>query len=484
MIEPSSLRGSANNKRIPGMAEVRQPQARSEFASLAVLLAVCAYAIALPLSLASGDYDLIGGLVIAPILIIVSLPILRRLTAGEEPWIRRVIFAGLYLKLLGAGIRYIVTFGVLGRGDAQEYHNHGVILAKAFRGFDFTGTAYNEEIPKLVGTGFIRLVTGIVYTVTPSAQLSGFMIFSWFGFWGLFLFYRAFRIGVPDGNARRYAVLVFFLPSLVFWPSSIGKEAWMTLCLGITAYGAARIFTNRRYGFLVVILGLWATAMVRPHVTLIAFLALSVGYIIRPTRAQVATTAPMRKIIGIAVLIVIGALVVSRTQSFFGVDNLDTGTADQIVTEVEGQTSQGTSEFDTTRPSTPLQFPGAVVSVLFRPFPYEAKSGAAIIASLEGIVILLLLCNPRRLRMIPRAFSRRPYVAFSVAFSLLFVYGFSAIGNFGILVRQRTQVFPFILVLAALPLSIPLRSKPPIPQGRSLREPPPTPPGLEPRASD
>jgi hypothetical protein len=61
------------------------------------------------------------------------------------------------------------------------------------------------------------------------------------------------------------------------------------------------------------------------------------------------------------------------------------------------------------------------------------------------------------------------------------VYAFSAIGNFGILTRQRTQVLPFVLVLAALPLAIPWVAKPYVPGGRSLREPPPTPPGLGPR---
>jgi hypothetical protein len=98
-------------------------------------------------------------------------------------------------------------------------------------------------------------------------------------------------------------------------------------------------------------------------------------------------------------------------------------------------------------------------------------------------VILVLLCNPRRLRTIPRAFTQRAYVAFSIGFAALFVYGFAAIGNFGILSRQRTQVFPFVLVLAALPLARPLRAKTVIPGGRSLRTPPPTPPGLGPRTS-
>ena len=43
-----------------------------------------------------------------------------------------------------------------------------------------------------------------------------------------------------------------------------------------------------------------------------------------------------------------------------------------------------------------------------------------------------------------------PYVMFSLIYTLVFVYAFSAIGNFGILVRQRVQVYPVFFVLLAL----------------------------------
>ena len=49
---------------------------------------------------------------------------------------------------------------------------------------------------------------------------------------------------MADGDARRYAALVFLLPSLLFWPSSIAKEAWILACLGLAAYGAAKMLTR------------------------------------------------------------------------------------------------------------------------------------------------------------------------------------------------------------------------------------------------
>ena len=52
-------------------------------------------------------------------------------------------------------------------------------------------------------------------------------------FAGCWLFYRAFQIAVPDGDHYRYAKLIFLWPSLLYWPSSIGKDSWMLLTIAI-----------------------------------------------------------------------------------------------------------------------------------------------------------------------------------------------------------------------------------------------------------
>jgi len=95
-----------------------------------------------------------------------------------------------------------------------------------------------------------------------------------------------------------------------------------------------------------------------------------------------------------------------------------------------------------------VQFPAAAVTVLFRPFPFEAGSAVALIASLEGLVLLVLLVRSvPRWRLVPRI----PYAVFAATYTVLFIFAFSALSNFGILVRQRTQLLPLVLVIAALP---------------------------------
>ena len=101
---------------------------------------------------------------------------------------------------------------------------------------------------------------------------------------------------------------------------------------------------------------------------------------------------------------------------------------------------------------SPLQFPRALVTVLFRPFPWEAHNAQALVSSLECLLMLgIFVSSWPRLKRLPTLMRQRPYVTFSLIYLLLFVYAFSSFGNFGILARERVQVLPFLFVLAALP---------------------------------
>jgi hypothetical protein len=75
------------------------------------------------------------------------------------------------------------------------------------------------------------------------------------------------------------------------------------------------------------------------------------------------------------------------------------------------------------------------------------------VASVEGTLLALaFVVSLPRLARLPRFLVSTPYLVFTLAFVLMFAFAFSSVGNFGIVTRQRTQVFPLVLVLLALPL--------------------------------
>ena len=90
--------------------------------------------------------------------------------------------------------------------------------------------------------------------------------------------------------------------------------------------------------------------------------------------------------------------------------------------------------------------------MLFRPFPFEVHNVPALLAAIEGTVLMaLFVLSWPRLRTIPGRLRKQPYVTFCLTYTVLFCLVFSAFQNFGILARERVMVYPFVLVLLALP---------------------------------
>lgn len=419
------------------------------------VVVVLAYVTALALAMSRVSYDVWGAMVVGPILLVVTLPLLLRTSRREaDPWMIKLLVVAFLAKMIGALIRYAVTFEVYaGHADAGGYHGSGRRLAEAFWAGSWD-TVLRQEVPELVGTEFMRLATGLVYIVTGPTKLGGFLVFSWLSFWGLYFFYRAFRVGFPDGDHRRYAVLLFFMPSLLYWPSSIGKEAWMLFTLGLSAYGVALVLRHRGGGYLLLALGLGGTALVRPHVTMLTFVALFIAYLLRRRSWRETHFGLLGRLAGVGVLLLAGGLLLTQAASFFNLDDIDREAVDQVFERTEGQSSTGGSEFANTRPKSPGEYPGAVVTVLFRPFLWETGNAQATVAAIEGTILLLLfVLSWHRLVQLPRTMFRVPYVAFALSYTAMFVFAFSSVGNFGIMTRQRTQVLPLVLVLLAIPVA-------------------------------
>jgi hypothetical protein len=396
-----------------------------------------------------------GFLVVAflvPVLLAASWPAFTRQARRErDPTLVRLLVAALLLKLVGSLVRYWVAVAFYdSNADAFEYHRVGVELAMRFRAGNFdTGLA------SLSGTDFISFFTGMVYTVTGPSIFAGFLLYSWLAFGGMFYLYRAFTIAIPDGNRRSYARLLFFMPSLLYWPSSIGKEAWMLCILGLAAFGTARLLTGRPWrGIALAGVALWLGAIVRAHVSGMVVLGLVVAYLFARPPRRLGALGPAVKLFALAALVVVAVGLLGRTQSYLlekGIDPQDGVTS--VLNETSRRTNQGGSNFEA--PSTGVslaKLPLAAVTILFRPFPFEVHNAQAAITALESSLLLFLaLARRRAIGHAVRHLRRWPYVAFILVYSGLFVVAFSSIANFGILARERTQLLPFFLALLCVP---------------------------------
>lgn len=412
--------------------------------------AVALYAMLLLRLMQTSSYDTWGALVFGPGLFLLTLPLIAREAARDgDKRLFWLLALGLALKLFGAMVRNYVATDLYGDvADARGYHTGGAMLAEQFRHLNF-----NTGLRSFTDTDFIKLLTGIIYTFTGATRLGGFLIYSWMAWLGMFLFYRAFRIAVPTGNKWIYAGLLFLAPSMLYWPSSIGKDAWMVFSIGIAAYGAAMILTGKTWrGSPITVLGLWFAAIVRPHVAGLVALVLGVAFVLRKTNPALRQLAPLVKAVAITGLAALAIVLASQASAFLsssGISTEDTGSA---LADVASRTQTGGSAFSPVVVKGPQDFPLAAATVLFRPHILEAHNAQTLATALEASFLLLLavvrfgsvLRSVRRMRALP-------YIAFCLGFVAVFIVAFSSVANFAILARERTQMYPFFFVLLALP---------------------------------
>ena len=406
---------------------------------------------------ASGK-DVAGAFAAIPILVLFTLPVLAYAARSEARFdLAGILGIGLLVRFLAAYYRFTHA------ADSILYHRNGVIIAQHLRQYDF-GVDTGAAVP---GTGGLRYIAGVVEVFTGSNQFATFLVFAWLGFLACWCFYLAFRIALPDAGHRRYALLLFLWPSLVFWPSSIGKDCWMILAVGLASLGAARVFMRLRGGYTLMLLGFAAGSVVRPHVMLIVLIAFVVALAIgRRAPKPGVTPSGVAKVAGLVLLILVGTFLVGRTQSLVGGSGV--GDFDTVLTQTAGQTQQGTSAFSPPNPRTPFGYVESVVTVLFRPFPFETSGLEQIAAGLEGLFLVVLVVRSwRRIITIPRRLRAEPYVTYALVYVGVFIFVFAAIANFGILARERSMLIPMVLALLSLPKTLP-RAKAPPPRFRSL----------------
>jgi hypothetical protein len=387
--------------------------------------------------------------IIAPILFAITLPALVRQSSREgDPTLLRFLVFALFLKLIvGTLLRYYVTFYVYERADAAGYVREGTEIAQQMS----QGT-FHFSWGALSGTQTISFLTGVVFRFLGPTTLGGFLIFSWLAFWGMFLFYRAFVLAVPEGRARSYARLLFLLPTIWYWPSSIGKEAWMIFALGIAAFGAARALSRDTLrGITIAGLGLWLMLFVRPHMAGMFGVGFLAAFLVKRAVGSEKSYGLVWKAIGVVVVGVLAVVLVYRTAEFLNIEPTPSGAVSGL-REVSTRSDYGGSRFTPIVVSTPLRVPAAIVTVLFRPFVTETDNAQALAAALESLFLLLLTLKrlPWLLAAV-RSCRRQPYVALALVYSIVFVIAYASFPNFGLLARERTQLLPFYLILLSIP---------------------------------
>ena len=345
-------------------------------------------------------------------------------------------------------------------GDMGAYFRLGKALVEGRAGFggattyDLLRALCGSTIPTVIcsgsSTGSMIAASALLQTCLGTSILTVTIVFSTGAICGQWLIFSGLNAYMPPACQRPLAYGTLLVPSVVFWTSAILKESTAVFGLGLLVWGSLAFARkpSLRAGFACG-MGAVIVALFKAYVLLPCALALGAWVGLRRVKARGRGLSGFGLILGAAMSI---ALVVLVAQAFPRYDPANfTEEAEKL--QRIGQRVRGGSTFMLSK--EPLQgtsslvaaAPLAVLTALFRPFPWEAGNVFGLIGGFEAFAFLLLF-----LRAISKNGAKRCFVQLLASPELLACFVFSltlAIGvgltttNMGTLSRYRVPMLPF-----------------------------------------
>jgi hypothetical protein len=290
-------------------------------------------------------------------------------------------------------------------------------------------------------TQFVIYITQALKSVIGGTYLDFFLIYQAFGFFGIVLLTRIAGEIYEEAGVQQplYIYILFFLPSLHYWTSAIGKDSLFFLGMMLCLWGSMRFWN--RLGALA--FGVFLMLAIRPHIAVVAMSALAIAvFSDRTTRLSVRITMLSAALIGLV-------FAVATVWSTFQIDLTNLDSYSDAVAGREALLQMDVSVIGRTSVDAP--YPIRVLSLLFRPFFFDANDLLGLVVSVENaglaIIVLAFLFNWRTLTALMKSV---PYVRFalvcSVGILLVLSLGYY---NVGLGIRQKaTMILPGLLVVA------------------------------------
>ena len=300
------------------------------------------------------------------------------------------------------------------------------------------------DLENMWGTQLIVSVTACLFKLIGPSFIAAMIVFSIISFWGQYLYYLTFRIKFPRANLRFAALGLFMWPSMIFWPSELGKDALMLFLLGLSSYCMAKLTWRKTPTmFILLAVGVLGSFLIRPHIATLLIISIVASLCLK--RPIAGTSSAYRKVITITLLSFFSILMVYLCAQFLQLSNIVEARA-HMEASVQSNQLDG-SGFDPGKNLASRIFLAPLL--LVRPFPWEINGIAAALTSAEGILLLALVFYQRkRLGIVLKTAKVSGFLVFMLWFVSLNVL-LLGIGssNFGLLARQRVMVLPMIIMM-------------------------------------
>lgn len=255
-------------------------------------------------------------------------------------------------------------------------------------------------------------------------------------------------------SAAKYAaILVIVTPSLFLWTSQLMKESAMIFLLAVALNAAVRLVDRVSVGALILLAGtLLLTFTFRAWIALVAAAGLMAGLAFGRTRLVSGLST------GFSILSIVAAVMVASGLGYSGYQAAVNSDLDQAqIVRKDLAVSAGTGydvETDISSTGQALSYlPVGLFNFTFGPFPWNIRSARQLPFVPDMLMWWALLPSLwGGFRSAARRVGRKQLILVLPAGATTLLLSL-ALGNFGIVVRERLQVFIFLVPLIALGLA-------------------------------
>jgi hypothetical protein len=286
-------------------------------------------------------------------------------------------------------------------------------------------------------TKFIQFLTWPFSSFLGLSYEATMLIFCFLGLQGCVLFYFAAKENISNLKPyyQNYTLieLLFLLPNLHFWSSSIGKGGIMLTGIALIIYGLSRF--SRRY-FLIV-LGALLVYMIRGHVLFIIIAGAGTGLLFTMKGIKWYYKTAL-----ILLALVTGLTILDDMNKYTGREDLNILESQKFQHRVL-QNTTATSGVDIANYNQ-LQ---KLFTFWYRPIFIDAPGFLGIVVSFENFLYIIFT-----IQIIRYGFPnwKRWNGWFRIGF-FIFIFGSLALaqiaGNLGIAMRQKAQIMPLFFIL-------------------------------------
>jgi hypothetical protein len=285
-----------------------------------------------------------------------------------------------------------------------------------------------------VGTQFIYFISYSLIHHFGFTYESCMVFFSWLGYLGFLFFYIFIKERVrsnPKMFVYSSVAILFLLPNLHFWSSSLGKGSLIFFGFGLFFFSLNRP-GKRFWGLL---LGGWIIFQIRPHIFYVILIAIAVAY----------TFSTKGVVIGYRILILLIAsfLLYFIYEDILRFTGLETESIiDPVISHRASELSKATSGIDINA----YTIPEKLFAFWFRPLFFDAPGTLGLIVSFENLFYLIFfarLLRPNGISFLLKsdAVIKTCLITFvGVSFALAQISG-----NLGLAMRQKSQVMILML---------------------------------------